>query len=168
MSCGVHFRSGLRCVVSPVWAPRAPRRAASRCHRKMVVPSSPTPSPASVTGRQVASAGMTNAAIAATSQASAPTAMTGHGSSSAPGSGGGSRLLPGWTDIEFKIARRRCGPRGGRGRSWAVKLARRRCGPRRGWGRSWAIKKARQSRHGVAGLGDSSLTIGRCVVPFAL
>jgi hypothetical protein len=113
--------------------------------------------------------------------------MTGHGSSSAPGSGGGSRLLPGSTDIEFKIARRRCGPRSGRGRSWAVKLARRRwgprsgwgrswavklarrrCGPRRGRGRSWAIKKARQSRHGVAGLGDSSLTIGRCVVPFAL
>src|SRR5271170_8020752 len=76
----------------------------------MVVPSTPTPSPASVSGRHVSRAGTTNAATAATSQASAPTAMTGHTSSNAAGSIGGSRFLPGSTDIASKIARRRCRP----------------------------------------------------------
>jgi len=70
----------------------------------MLVPSTPTPSPANVMGRQVISAGMANAATAAMSHANAPAAMTGHGASSKAGSGGGVGSLPGWADIVIKIA----------------------------------------------------------------
>ena len=62
------------------------RVAARRC----VVPITPVPSPASVTGRQLSRAGTRNAAAAAISQPSAPITMNGHARSSAGGSGGGS------------------------------------------------------------------------------
>jgi DNA-binding MarR family transcriptional regulator len=56
----------------------------------MEVPSSPTPSPAAVTGRQSCSAGTVQAATVATSQASAKATMTGQGSSRTAGRAGGS------------------------------------------------------------------------------
>lgn len=57
----------------------------------MVVPSSPTPRPASVTGRQLVRAGTRNAAAAETSQPNAPSAMNAHACTSTAGSGGGAR-----------------------------------------------------------------------------
>ena len=62
----------------PDCAPRAPRRAPASCNKKMLVPSTPVPSPASVTGRQLSRAGTRNAAAAATSHPSAPITMNGH------------------------------------------------------------------------------------------
>ena len=53
------------------------------------MPTTPTPRPATVTGRQSCSAGKVNAAMAATAHNTAPAPMTGRGSVRAAGSAGG-------------------------------------------------------------------------------
>ncbi len=79
-----------RIQLSPLCAPRDPRRTARRCHRKIDVPSAPTARPATVNGRHSCRPGTVNARTVAMSQPAVIATMTGQGSSRMAGSAGGS------------------------------------------------------------------------------
>src|SRR6478609_7894500 len=79
-----------RIQLSPLCAPRDPRRTARRCHSMIDVPSAPTARPAIVNGRHSCRAGTVNANTMAISQPAVITTMTGHGLSKTAGRAGGS------------------------------------------------------------------------------